>query len=397
MGVAKGKFTYIAYISLFVLYSLISALWAETSAAKIVLGVIFSWSAFIYIQVLSKYKMNIYLRGLNVLFLFFLISGILLLFSGEVLFVELTDEHIPNYTFLKYIIKSLLPIFACYMFARTNKIGKKTFLVIYIIYFVFAIVSLVQISLTQQMLTGETSTNNAGYSFLFLMPLLLFIDKKWSVLFGILSFAIIFVAQKRGAIIIALITSLPIIWGVFKDFILKNKTRFVFLLILVVVLLGWSVSDFYKSSEIMQARVEQTKEGGTSGRDRIFNTLWTQYTERYDITEKMVGSGANSTLKYAGNYAHNDWLEILMNQGLLGLIVYFYYWVCFFTMWHRMKKGSQGVSLPFGIVIIIYFISSFFSMSYSSYTLPIAMVLGYCLAEYERQERGEKIQLKTAR
>lgn len=159
MGVAKGKLIYIVYVSLFVLYSLISALWAETSAAKIVLGVIFAWSAFIYIQVLSKYKMNIYLRGLNVLFLFFLISGILLLFSGEVLFVELTDEHIPNYTYLKYIIKSLLPIFACYMFARTNRIGKKTFLVIYIIYFVFAIVSLVQISLTQQMLTGETSVS----------------------------------------------------------------------------------------------------------------------------------------------------------------------------------------------------------------------------------------------
>ena len=46
------------------------------------------------------------------------------------------------------------------------------------------------------------------------------------------------------------------------------------------------------------------------------------------------------------NFAHNDWLEILTNQGLVGVVIYGFYWVCFMlTCRSRYITGSNKFCL----------------------------------------------------
>ena len=78
------------------------------------------------------------------------------------------------------------------------------------------------------------------------------------------------------------------------------------------------------------------------------------------------------------NYAHNDWLEIAVNQGLLGLIIYAFYWLVFYKTW-KNAINSDAKTI-FVLTILMLFAKSIFSMSYGAMTYVSASILGYALA-----------------
>jgi len=57
------------------------------------------------------YKLPVYFKALNVLLIMFTIYGILLLISGEKLYVMVNMREVANTRYLKMIYKSLLPIY----------------------------------------------------------------------------------------------------------------------------------------------------------------------------------------------------------------------------------------------------------------------------------------------
>ena len=56
-------------------------------------------------------------------------------------------------------------------------------------------------------------------------------------------------------------------------------------------------------------------EGGSSGRDELLTNSLDYYLNNESIIQQIFGLGANGTLSVAGNGAHNDWVELLVNQG----------------------------------------------------------------------------------
>ena len=92
----------------------------------------------------------------------------------------------------------------------------------------------------------------------------------------------------------------------------------------------------------------------------------------------LLGRGANGTLEIYYNYAHNDWLEIAVNQGLLGVIIYFVYWKNMYATWKNATNVDAKAIIA--MAIIVYFAKTLFSMSYGDMTYVFTSVLGYALA-----------------
>lgn len=76
---------------------------------------------------------------------------------------------------------------------------------------------------------------------------------------------------------------------------------------------------------------------------------------------QLFGRGTAQTVMIAGNYAHNDWLEFLTDNGLLGALLYLTTIVSLFFYRRKIQKGSP-MRCAFMIVLLFWFIKSIFSM-----------------------------------
>ena len=234
---------------------------------------------------------------------------------------------------------------------------------------------------------AEEITNNSGYLVLSIIPMFMFLKNRslkqylcWAFCLGL-----VLLSMKRGAIIISIL-----LIGIYFLYLFRESKRSTILNIffaLIIALVGayYSFEEMMSSSEYFQARVDKTMEGNSSGRDVIYTFFWEYYISETTPKEFLVGMGANATLDIFGQYAHNDWLEIAINQGLLGLMVYLLFWISF--LWICLKKNvPPDVKVVLWMLFTIYFFKSVFSMSYREYTLYSSMILGYCIAVINYQD-----------
>ena len=98
--------------------------------------------------------------------------------------------------------------------------------------------------------------------------------------------------------------------------------------------------------------------------------------------QQLLGGGANYTLTVSNNYAHNDWIEILVNQGILGIFVFFMYWKSFFRTAFRTNL-DKTCSIVIKMIFIGYFAKTMFSMSYTDYNIMVNLCLGYCISRID--------------
>lgn len=334
-----------------------------------------------------RYKLPVYFKALNVLLVMFTIYGVLLLISGERLTIKESGMELSNTEYLKTIYKSLLPIYPFFVFTKQGLLKESTIKVWFFIFLVLAIRSFFKAqerNLQAALERGSSSeefTLNAGYTFVALLPALVLYHKKPIIQYvGMLvCFYFIVVSVKRGAIVCGV---LCLVWFMVTNLkSVSRKTKWVMVLISVLMVLGGIYLFRYvlETSAYFQYRLELTLEGNSSHRDELYQQFWSHFINEDNPLRFLFGNGANATVKIGTNLAHSDWLEIAINQGLLGLVVYLVYWICFYITWRRSKQNPQAF-MAIGMLFIIYFLSTIFSMSYNSMSRCAAMVLGYYLA-----------------
>ena len=107
------------------------------------------------------------------------------------------------------------------------------------------------------------------------------------------------------------------------------------------------------------------------------------------LIEQLLGKGADATLTIGDNYAHNDWLEILINNGILGIIIFILYWTGFYQQARKFKKGH--IRAAFFLTFIMGLLKTFFSMYYTAITTPMAFTLGLCLSQIKKHKYESSI------
>ena len=370
------------YFSLWCIYLLQGTLYESGSMlSQVILALILAMSLMHAWRV--RTTKLLYFKGYYLLLIMFTFYGILLLLTDGSHTQGLAIRPATiNYTKAIYI--SLLPICSCYYYTKKGYLNNNTFPLWVCAFFIVAVAEYFRLQrevLEKFLTTDEDITNNMGYIFVGLMPCFLVFKKKLYKYIGIVA-CMLFVlfSMKRGAMIVGMVGVLIILYTDIKHFRGVRKNIF----ILLVGVVGFVVFSFLQDNlfqnDFFNQRIEQTMEGSSSGRDVIYSTLWNSYINKFNIFHQLFGMGADGTLKVTFNYAHNDWLEILINQGLVGVVLFFSYWI-FFIRTVKDNRYSLIVRQVLFIIFVITFLRTLFSMSINDNSIFLCSALGFALAD----------------
>ncbi len=330
------------------------------------------------INVHYRKRIPTFIRGLDILLLVISICGFSDIIQGRSVFIH--GGYLASYNFLLTHWLSILPIYSFYYYAWRGDIGFKQLRISFILFFIVCLLSFANNMLNvQALLHKDDIVNNSAYSFLPLIPLLYLtkIKNLHKIMLLFILVSIVLAGMKRGAILIAAILFIIYFFSFIKDVSRKQRKAIVFVGILLLIIAAYSVYQFYLSNQFFQSRVEDTLEGKTSGRDKIYSAYWDYFMTNTDSMEFMFGHGGFATVELFGQYAHNDWIEIAINNGVIGLIAFVLFWLLACVEWLAQKDKIRKKAF-FGILTIL-FLETLFSMSISAITSSAALSIGYCI------------------
>ena len=387
------------YTLLWCLYSLQGTLYNSGGiVSKLLLLILLLWSLYSCYLVNTqnrKQSLPYFIKAVNVFLIMATVYGGILMISGQTLYItEGEYKAVAKFQYLKDIYMSLLPLYAFYYYAQRGKLNINQIFFLLLLFIGIAWSRYFRSNadnLAMAMAMGSTReefTSNAGYSFLAIMPLLLFWDRKPLLQYLLLLVCIggIILCMKRGAILIGAVCFVYFMYSTIKS--TKGATRFVVVLLSILAIIGtfWIIQEMLSTSDYFVSRIEKTVKGDSSNRDILYANLWEVFINEPNPLKIIFGRGANATLTVGMNYAHNDWLELAINQGFLGIGIYIYYFIALFRDARRVRKINKVCSNVLLISWFILFSKTLFSMSYASVgivqMLAIGLVLGLCSDKY---------------
>ena len=290
--------------------------------------------------------------------------------------------QMPESTNFGNVLCSTLPMFLFYYLSARGTITDKSlqvFLSIAAIAAVLYFFHAEKVSLIERIYREAGGiTVNASTIFLVLIPFLFFVKNKpmLFILMAEICFFIIY-AAKRGNIVAAII---PLELLSIKQF-RYNSNQFgkIVMIIGLLVLANFAYNHFVNNAYLMR-RMEKTMEGNSSGRDVIYAKAWEEWSQSNSMKNLIFGYGTDGTLRKIGIRAHNDWLEILVDFGILGISFYFLFFASLFRAALRLWKNDRDRAYLLLSVLSIWFLKSLYSMGFTENLFSyLSMVIGIVL------------------
>lgn len=376
------------YVGIWFLYSLFGALHILTGITTVLQVIAIIWA---FILCPSRFLLR---KGQPALLNIIVLLTILHLFYGFAAMIFgpttlLRGEVRPPHIYIRTALGSFLPIIVFYEYTvrgvLTESRIKKYFwiLLALTVFNYFKSYKATILALRMQGNDVTEITNNVGYNFLVMIPMVLFFYRKpliqYILLFVIMGFVVS--SMKRGAILIGVFC--------FAAFLYKNiknadniKTKYLSVLLGITAVIGsvFFVNHMLETSDYFNKRIQQTEKGYSSHRDELYAKIYHAIIYDESYTHALVGRGADSTIRVSGNYAHQDWLEVACNNGLLGLTLMLAFYICFGL---TVRKGKEMLAPPlflsFELLFFICVMLTMFSMSLTSMGLATTMLLGFFL------------------
>lgn len=320
--------------------------------------------------ILLKEKHSLIVVGLLGLSLSFLLSFMLAQDKSRAV-AYLKDLVLANYVF-----------FPSYYLSRKGELNERFFKLAFILLLMMNVYdyfgSYQRIVL--ESISGSTDiVNNVGYNILLLLPLVLFFKKNYiKLLFtGIITYFVIS-SVKRGAIIIlAMCLSLFVLYF-FKSIPKSLKNNWIYYLSLVIVIAvgGYYLMESVVQNDFLIRRFAELSEGNSSGRVLLFQRNWDMFWSNDNIFRYLFGYGLGGTWLFAGNAAHNDWLEILVNNGLVGIFFFLLFYIGCFREYRKFRHSRYQFFLLLAFSIL--FVRTLFSQCFiEPSSFPMMMMIGY--------------------
>ncbi len=202
---------------------------------------------------------------------------------------------------------------------------------------------------------------NSVYYVTFFLPFIFCLRQNlFKYLFIILTLYASFISEKRTGFI-TIVFSLSfyfIIEMFFRSSFSYKKKVLIFLFITVLSFLSiYLYEHVYESqgSDVV-ARIDNIEEDEGSGRIDIYKSLLYEIT-RLDFYFLLAGNGFNSVLLSTniGHSAHNDFLEVLYDFGIVGLILYLLFIYQILKYWVFLFKKRDEYFGAFTASIIMFF------------------------------------------
>ena len=383
------------YIILWLVYSLQTMVFGRSGTiySQVLIVFLTAVSFYYMFYALMHYKINPFLKVLTVFIILLTVYGFILMVGSDTFVSISTSGRLSSYVYLLGLYNSLLPIYPFYVFTRQGNLTRssiKWWTLLFLITVLLQFYENQQAALIKALEIGsdrDEFTNNIGYEFLSVIPLLAFFSDKKVIQYAGLAYimAFLLLAMKRGAILIGAVSLVYFLWISMRG--ARGNQKFIVVIMTVIVIgFGYNViQNLLENSDYFLYRMQITQEGESSGRDETYSALFYHFINESNPFVFLLGNGAYGTLKVWHGLAHNDWLELAINQGLLGLAVYAIYWMKFYKA-VRSARFNDEIHLAITLLFIIYLLRTFFSMSYGDMSLYSTLCLGFCLGRISENE-----------
>lgn len=342
-----------------------------------------------FYQTVVKYKVHGYVKALVIFLSFLSIYGLLRWLGGETI-----GDTKPN-GFLFRNVFSMAPVLVFYLSAKKGKVTDNRMRFYFIILLLLSIVEYFHSFAARELtvegsVTSEGATNNTAYYFVCMLPLVFLFDKKPIFQYANLLILLFFVmsGMKRGAILVTAVFMLIFIRYALKKENSKNSHRNTFLSIILILVatyfLYYFAQNIWLNNDYFYERLQRVQDGDSSGRDVILQNLLFHFITNENFFQMLFGMGADATIRVIGLYAHNDWIELLIDCGIVGVFIYLVYFYCLYKDCRRYREIKPEVYIVISCCVIL-FVRSFFSMSFMDMHLGISAALGYGLAVCEQK------------
>lgn len=329
------------------------------------------WYLWIFICILYAAKICLVRNSIKknyfaiILLIFWIINAISYFNSDKVISSYLVSVN--TIEIFKSSTIALFSYFPFYYFSKNNIIDvskmKKFAIILFLIYIVVFINARIIASIDS---LGEDSTLNQSYNFILLLPLLmLFTKRNLMLVFVFATIFFVIYGSKRGAILCLLLELLLYLSYIFKKDSYGKKHRFLMFITIILILI---ISFYYLlGNEYLMERLLNTgSDADTSGdiRKQRYEILFRRFFDS-DFYHILFGYGYASSITISGGLAHQDWTEILINNGLFGIIPYL------LLLLLAVKKSKylcnfDIVRYAYYCCILIWVSKASFSMVYTS-------------------------------
>lgn len=380
------------YVVLYVLNTYASLFFRSSSAIWGTIIPMILISLYYYFLAIFKYRSQGFINAL-ILFLSFLsLYGIVYMLGGSYL------PGIKSFSFLLSVINSLSPVLIFYVSTMTGSVNDKKMRIYYVVFIIIAIIRFRFGYIERDLnVEGDYSnagfTNNAAYLFVCLLPCVFLFDKKPIIQYVCLLGSVFFImnGMKRGAILTSAFFLVYFFWQSFHNQSSSKRKKWVRLLMLLIAIYAifYIVDNYWLNNDYFYKRLDAIQNNDSSGRDDIFAFLFDNFLNNTNIIQKIFGLGAEGTFRVAQIYAHNDWLELLTDAGILGFFLYLYYFYSMIKDCRKYKLYKPEVQVLISCFIVL-FVRSFFSMSIFDMYIGVSSILGYSFAICQQKSQLEE-------
>ena len=221
---------------------------------------------------------------------------------------------------------------------------------------------------------------NVNYYLLCGMPILALVKKGWMKKIALTVACItVVLSLKRTSILALLAIAISLIlYNLRKSIYFKIKA-IVAIIIFIVVAMNYDTIASWLGVDIF-SRFGTLSETGGNGRTEIYKHVFENIRDGGAI-RFLFGCGYNGMINYYGSAlsSHNDFLEILVDYGLMGLVFYIsiilrYIKICIYNI----RKASQYAEACIVSICVFIFVSSFgHCVIYPSYFMFILFFWTY--------------------
>ena len=228
---------------------------------------------------------------------------------------------------------------------------------------------------------------NAVFYVLFFLPFFFMIKNNAAKsMMILLVFATVIMSYKRSAILVLMVAVAYYFW---KEIGTKSATRKKtgFLIgAIVLVVVGVFVFNYLQAEYDLDwlARIQDAEKSGGSGRLDIWSNMWSAMKEQ-SFSEWLGGHGYRMTEKFGG--AHNDFLEILYDFGIIGFALYITFITLLFRYAYYMKKYNYSYHSAYFASLILFLGYSFFGqlIIMPQWFFLLCLFWGLLIGDFDKQ------------
>ena len=333
--------------------------------------------------VISLYAQNLFLTVLYILGIVCLLifkknkinkttayAIIFTLFSlcSSLFFSKLTFYTIINQTFWLLVL-----LISCNISNKDEQNKISTILMIaFIINVLFILINSKHLILSQ--------INSIYYIVLLFPVLFLFKNKYFRIVLTLITFYLVIISTKRVAFLVILSISILPVAFTYKYLNNFKKVRAILLVFIIIVIALFSYNEIleYLKNVNIWNRLTMLSEDGGSGRMDIYKSVILGI-KNSNFINICFGHGFLGV--YVNNIsttsAHNDFLEIMYDYGIFGLISYIVFIINWFKNFYLNAKGSIISNKMFISSLIIFIFMSTFShlIIYPTYYFYLIIII----------------------